>query len=512
MSRCKCPKSDVKVNEQCSPYFEDITTKMEERRCDLLGRHKYLREKITTMERSIPALIAYNMWMAKKCDDAPYCKIREIMKRFSPHPDQTEKLLHSLKKTVKEFDGETEELHEKIIQADVKLEETEMELESLELANKEMNDTLNNLEKEIRNYTTPSLHSIHSEDLICLSKIRQLAEEELSLKNCIKELEQRETIFKDHMDKLSKDYRNIGGKKKMVSCLPDLECGGRRVCCMPKQCLSHKSSYRQKKKQELDEIGVSDAVVSTSEQNMVKKRDQETLSELSGERVEKKSSWIPNWWNNDKKPDESPSQARSEDLSTLSNAQNNAIEKAVTEPSTSPTQSSDVAKVPKKEGKSVDKPLKLKSQSAQCSRPCFSPQDLQYALKKSYGKYAPSCNTSCSKPCKGSLARQPLCQLPQCKVKDHGIRLGCKPFSIPCDLRGPCEMCPMLPCRPVNNCRCNCKGKCARGMSDVPCNCSDDPLDPSEEYQPTGARRFCEDSNSEEDLCECCACGCEDSD
>ncbi|KOC62644.1 hypothetical protein WH47_05286 [Habropoda laboriosa] len=444
------------------------------------------------MERSIPALIAYNMWMAKKCEDAPYCKIREIMKRFSPHPDQTEKLLHSLKKTVKEFDGETEELHEKIIQADVKLEETEMELESLELANKEMNDTLNNLEKEVRNYTTPSLHSIHSEDLLCLSKIRQLAEEELSLKSCIKELEQKETIFKEHMDKLltSKEYQNISVRRKMISCLQDLECSGKKSCCMPKKCLSHKrsSNYRQKKKQELEEIG-SDAVVSTSEQNMVKKRDQETLSELSGEMVEKKSLWIPNWWNNNHNSDQK-------------------IERTVTGSSSPPMQSSIVKKVPKKEKKSIDKPLKLKTQSAQCSRLCFSPQDLQCALKKSHGKYMPPCN----KPCKGFPSRQPLCQLPQCKMKDHGIQLGCKPFSIPCDLRGPCEICPSLSCRPINNCRCNCKGKCALGMSDALCNCSDEPLDPSEEYHPTGARRFCEDSNSEEDFCECCECGCEDSD
>lgn len=85
--------------------------KIKERRCDLLGRQKYLKEKITTMERSIPALIAYNMWMSKNCDDAPYCKIRKIMKMFAPYPDQTEKLLESLKNAVKDLNNETEELH-----------------------------------------------------------------------------------------------------------------------------------------------------------------------------------------------------------------------------------------------------------------------------------------------------------------------------------------------------------------------------------------------------------------
>lgn len=105
------PKSDTKTTEHHSPYFEDITTKMEERRCDLLGRHKYLKDKITTMERSIPALMAYNMWMSKKCENAPYCKIREIMKKFAPYPDQTEKLLENLKNTVKNLNKETDELH-----------------------------------------------------------------------------------------------------------------------------------------------------------------------------------------------------------------------------------------------------------------------------------------------------------------------------------------------------------------------------------------------------------------
>lgn len=92
---------------------------MEERRCDLIGRQKHLRDKITTMERSIPALMAFSMWKAKDtCEDAPYCKVREIMKAFSPFPDQTEKLLMSLKKTVKELNGETAELHVRLTFSD----------------------------------------------------------------------------------------------------------------------------------------------------------------------------------------------------------------------------------------------------------------------------------------------------------------------------------------------------------------------------------------------------------
>jgi len=93
-------------------------------------------------------------------------------------------------------------LQDKIIDTDVKLEEASMELESLELANKEMKEKLIGLQNEVQRHSTPSLHSIHSEDLICLKKIRQLAEEELKLKNCIKELESKEIMYRRHMNKL----------------------------------------------------------------------------------------------------------------------------------------------------------------------------------------------------------------------------------------------------------------------------------------------------------------------
>lgn len=167
---------------------------------------------------------------------------------------------------------------EKIIQADVKLEETEMELESLELMNKELNDTVNKLEKEIRSYTTPSLHSIHSEDLLCLSKIRQLAKEELNLKNCIKELEQKETIFKEHMDRLltSKEYQNICDRRKIISCIQDKKSYMRK-----KYACSNQNDYesKMKKKQRQKQTGHDDVLISTSGQNI--KQDQGTNPKLS---------------------------------------------------------------------------------------------------------------------------------------------------------------------------------------------------------------------------------------
>lgn len=77
-----------------------------------------------------------------------------------------------------------------------------MELESLELANEEMEEKLAGLRDEVKRHSTPSLHSIHSEDLICLRKIRQLAEEEFKLKNCIEELKTKETMYRRQMRQL----------------------------------------------------------------------------------------------------------------------------------------------------------------------------------------------------------------------------------------------------------------------------------------------------------------------
>ncbi|XP_018359891.1 PREDICTED: uncharacterized protein LOC108759096 [Trachymyrmex cornetzi] len=108
-------------------------------------------------------------------------------------------------------------MQDKIIDADVKLEETGMELESLELANKEMKEKLAELRNKIQKRNTPSLHSIHSEDLICLKKIRQFAKEELKLKNYIRELESKELMYRRQMSKLLSCKKFQRDSEKMES-------------------------------------------------------------------------------------------------------------------------------------------------------------------------------------------------------------------------------------------------------------------------------------------------------
>lgn len=140
-------------------------------------------------------------------------------------------------------------MQDKIIDADVKLEETGMELESLELANKEMEERLTELRNEMTRHSTPSLHSIHSDDLICLRKIRQLAEEELKLKNCIKELENKEITYKHQMSKLLSCKKFQRDSRKMT----EIERNSRRVWC-PLKNRKH-DVYATKRKYALKDKG-----------------------------------------------------------------------------------------------------------------------------------------------------------------------------------------------------------------------------------------------------------------
>ncbi|XP_076164272.1 uncharacterized protein LOC143145119 isoform X2 [Ptiloglossa arizonensis] len=421
-------------------------------------------------------------------------------------------------------------IREKIIQADVKLEETDIELESLELANKEMNDTLYSLEKEVDNYTSPSLHSIHSEDLMCLSKIRQLAKEELCLKNCIRELELKETLFKEQMDRLltSRDYQSVCGRRKITSCLQDVDCREKKICCISRKCLLHKpSDYRLKKKHGQNETDVfsenertqtqRDATVSTSEHSFENKQnDVGGQRKLEG-KTERKYSWMPSWWSGNQKMKENLPSTNAETI-TLSNAENNESQKSTTIEVS--IQSPNPEKGLKDKNGSDHKPFKprkIEFTTPSC-KPCG------HAVYPHH-KFILPCNTPCNKPfkdCSKSTVppRKPFYELPHDPITNYGVQKARKPFVSPCDLESPCEICPWMSCknhlRSDGNCRRNCKDKCARRLSDVECNCSDVLLDLSDEYQPSAFKLYKDshgrDSNSDDEFCECCSCGCEDSD
>lgn len=74
--------------------------------------------------------------------------------------------------------------------------QSHMELRFLVLARREMKKKLIQFQNKMQRHNAHSLHSIYSEDLIYRKRIRQLAEEQLRLKNCIKELENKEIMYR----------------------------------------------------------------------------------------------------------------------------------------------------------------------------------------------------------------------------------------------------------------------------------------------------------------------------
>nr|XP_012219998.1 PREDICTED: uncharacterized protein LOC105670835 [Linepithema humile] len=419
----------------------NVASEIEERRCNLLGRRRDLRNKVTTMERSIPALLAYNMWMAEQdCRDTPYHKVREIMNKFSPQPDPADRLLAELRNTVDDLHQETAQLHDKIIDTDVQLEEAGMKLESLELANREMEEKLMGLQNEVRRHSTPSLHSIHSEDLICLKKIRQLAEEELKLKNCIKELESKEITYRRHMDKLlsCKKFQRDSKKLKESMTKNVRESKGTR---REQYSLEDRKYNVTRKKYALKDKGRACCTCATS------------VTLTGYEETSKKF------------------EACEEFCSSLSCC------------------------VP------LDSraPCATTSQSRDCKACYKSCKQISTAIVKSKSHSPKS-------PCESLFAITSKTDVPQ-SLKQLTLS------SVPCNPGKTCNECMQTPaaCKQIISCKCDCEGKCARKFSTAPCDCSIKSLDKS--YRLATSRMLrsgseVDDSNSDEEFCECCSCGC----
>ncbi|KAI4503121.1 hypothetical protein M0802_002165 [Mischocyttarus mexicanus] len=512
------------MNRQSKSNLEEIAASIEERHCDLTGRHRYLREKITTMERSIPAIMAYNMWISgKNCDDAPFCKIRQIMNKMSPDLDPTEKLLRNLRNTVKDLNKETTELHDKIIDADIKLEETEIELESIELENKEMNNQVDEIEKEIRSYKSTSLHSIHSEDLICLTKIHQLAKDELELKNCITVLEEKEALYAEQLDRLlaSKEYQNISGNNKMLKRIQDLECNERRMHC----ALQFYKNNVQRLKKELVRKKSDSSINSTTPQT--------THNQIARDKSPKKNEINEN--NEDKKT-----------------ASSNKFKAQRTE---IPNEQTGIKKKIKEE-----KLVSVNDENQESKKACICPKKKTYEIDSTKNKSAKSLKNAQIIPsnvCPFKSNNDEFLQQynerikkDKCKILSNSKHLhGSMAVKNPCSINLPCDLppcailkskCPTTPCnykvmsnnsydmsssckkcnliRKKNECRCNCKGKCAFGLSGVPCRCGVVPSCPFDKgYQPIAKSlsHLCinsSDSSDDDEYCECCSCGCENTD
>ncbi|XP_066595547.1 uncharacterized protein [Prorops nasuta] len=203
------------------PYLEDCTTRLEKMSSSLMGRENHLKDKITMMERSMPALIAHSMQMLmKNCANVPNCTSRQFIQQLVSGCNGTEKILQELKDQIQSILAELTELHNKIISTDIELEESKMRLCSLEMMNQEMDDVMMKLQKELDEDRKLSVSSIHSEDVVCISKIRQLAKEELDLKHNIEDLERKEFYFYDQINRLlmSQNAQSACKHKKKEKC------------------------------------------------------------------------------------------------------------------------------------------------------------------------------------------------------------------------------------------------------------------------------------------------------
>ncbi|XP_008202189.1 uncharacterized protein LOC100120476 isoform X1 [Nasonia vitripennis] len=201
-------KSNPTAANKCQPFLTNTIERYADRQEDLDERHRQLKDKISTMEKLLPALIACGMCnksydeknQACESSNAALNQVREMMRKLSPLPDPADELVAELATCVKQLNRETAELHDKIINADIQLEENCMELESLGQANRELEEQIRHLEDQLNSQT--SLQSISSEDRICLSRIRKLAKDEIKMKSNIRELEEREKVLCCQIEKI----------------------------------------------------------------------------------------------------------------------------------------------------------------------------------------------------------------------------------------------------------------------------------------------------------------------
>ncbi|KAF7994829.1 hypothetical protein HCN44_004301 [Aphidius gifuensis] len=210
MSNCckeKLRSSDK--NDYLQSNLRETLNEMSKRECELIQTRHNLTQNITSLEQAI-AITAYkNLSSVPKKNKQLFLDvIKNLVDELTPypHPTPTDKLLEKKKLELKKIDEEIEVLHKQVLDIEIKLEESEIELESLEAINNELDEKLKIYEKKMlkhdrKSKAFPDLSSVVAEDLVCLGKLRGLVEQELRLKNCINMLEARENSMKIQLNK-----------------------------------------------------------------------------------------------------------------------------------------------------------------------------------------------------------------------------------------------------------------------------------------------------------------------
>lgn len=214
--------------------FRDIIGKREQRREELERMEGNLRQRLDMLECSIPAVLVWNVW--RMAQGAPVCKIKRILeKQFkdvaacAPACRSTPSRHYDCR--VREAEAERKLALRKMEEARAlwtdkyaALEERKGRLEEAKRIQQEQSNMMERLNEEaqaLREATEkeradescqhgecgdtrckrrwldklPSVTSIQYEDIQCLERLQQLAEEEIIVKRDIAELERREEAY-----------------------------------------------------------------------------------------------------------------------------------------------------------------------------------------------------------------------------------------------------------------------------------------------------------------------------
>lgn len=100
----------------------------------------------------------------------------------------------------------------------MKFEEIDAEIEASQQRRQEICCRIDELQKQLDINSSPSLHSIHSEDLPCIDMICQLASEEKRLKASIRELESKEKFYREQMHLILQSRNNNKCSRHTAGC------------------------------------------------------------------------------------------------------------------------------------------------------------------------------------------------------------------------------------------------------------------------------------------------------
>ncbi|XP_043602255.1 FK506-binding protein 5-like [Bombus pyrosoma] len=233
LSKDKVPKT-TKMYRQCHRRFREIIGKRELRNVELEKHQGDLKKRLNILECSMPAVMVWNMWrmsqgtcvpglqriMEKQfegpasgevyCPSTPSrhfdCRVREV----EAERKQAQKRMQDAKALCAEKEAALEDRNKRLEEAKQLQQEIKLRIEQLTAEVQKLRETAAKVEDDGQCETgecgiveckkkwlekVPSCASIKSNDIECLEKLQQLAENEVYMKRKIAELESREEAY-----------------------------------------------------------------------------------------------------------------------------------------------------------------------------------------------------------------------------------------------------------------------------------------------------------------------------